>query len=121
MKKGIVARFPSGQKVDDVVIEVILEEDKPDWKVRIGVTLSSKIKGALIELLSRNKESFAWSGADMPGIDPSIIFHELNVDPSFKCVKQKRRKLGVERAKAVNDVVDKLLKIGSIREVQYSD
>ncbi|CAL9227009.1 unnamed protein product, partial [Arabidopsis halleri] len=57
----------------------------------------------------------------MPGIDPSVICHELNVDPSFKPVKQKRRKLGVERAKVVNDEVDKLLKIGSIREVQYPE
>jgi len=32
-KKGIIPRFPSGQKVDDVVIEVMLEEDKPDQKV----------------------------------------------------------------------------------------
>ncbi|XP_033134287.1 uncharacterized protein LOC117127747 [Brassica rapa] len=35
--------------------------------------------------------------------------------------KKKRRKLGPERAKAVNDEVDKLRKIGSIREVQYPD
>ncbi|KAG7564374.1 Integrase catalytic core [Arabidopsis suecica] len=108
-------------KEDDVVIEVVLEEDKPDRKVRIGATLTGKIKEALIELLRKNKTSFAWSAADMPGIDPSIICHELNVDPSFKTVKQKRRKLGVERAKAVNDEVDKLLKIGSIREVQYPE
>ncbi|KAG7538977.1 Integrase catalytic core [Arabidopsis suecica] len=111
----------TGQKEDDVVIEVVLEEDKPDRKVRIGVTLTSEIKEDLIELLRKNKTSFAWSAADMPGIDPSIICHKLNVDPSFKPVKQKRRKLGVERAKAVNDEVDKLLKIGSIREVQYPE
>ncbi|KAG7572390.1 hypothetical protein ISN44_As09g007540 [Arabidopsis suecica] len=109
------------KKEDDVVIEVVLEEDKLDRKVRIGVTLTDEIKEVLIELLRRNKMSFAWSAADMPGIDPSIICHELNVDPSFKPVKQKRRKLGVERAKAVNDEVDKLLKIGSIREVQYPE
>ena len=30
-------------------------------------------------------------------------------------------RIGVERAKAVNNEVDKLLKIGSIREVQYPD
>ncbi|KAG7556517.1 Integrase catalytic core [Arabidopsis suecica] len=111
----------TGQKEDDVVIEVVLEEDKPDRKVRIGVTLTGEIKEALIELLRKNKTSFAWSAADMPGIDPSIICHKLNVDPSFKPVKQKRRKLGVERAKEVNDEVDKLLKIGSIREVQYPE
>ncbi|KAG7559356.1 Integrase catalytic core [Arabidopsis thaliana x Arabidopsis arenosa] len=121
MKAGIIPRYPSGQKEDDVVIEVVLEEDKPDRKVRIGATLTSEIKEALIELLRKNKTSFAWSAADMPKIDPDIICHKLNVDPSFKPVKQKRRKLGVERAKAVNDEVDKLLKIGSIREVQYPE
>ena len=79
--------------MDDVVIKVVLEEDKPDQTVRIGATLTEKIKEALIELLRKKKTSFAWSEADMPGIDPSIICHELNVDPSFKPVKQKRRKL----------------------------
>ena len=57
----------------------------------------------------------------MPGNDISITSHDLNVDPTFKPVKHKRRKLGPERAKAVNDEVDKILKIGSIREVQYPD
>ncbi|KAG7533238.1 Reverse transcriptase domain [Arabidopsis thaliana x Arabidopsis arenosa] len=79
------------------------------------------IRGSQEASRTKNKTSFAWSAADMPGIDPSIICHKLNVDPSFKPVKQKRRKLGVERAKAVNDEVDKLLKIGSIREVQYPE
>jgi len=88
-KKGVIPRFPSGHKVDDVVIEVILEADKLDQKVRIGATLSGEVKEALIELLKRNKKLFAWSAADMPGIDPNIICHELKVDPSFKQVKQK--------------------------------
>ncbi|KAG7533509.1 Reverse transcriptase domain [Arabidopsis thaliana x Arabidopsis arenosa] len=69
----------------------------------------------------RGSQEASRTSADMPGIDPGIICHKLNVDPSFKPVKQKRRKLGVERAKAVNDEVDKLLKIGSIREVQYPE
>ena len=83
--------------------------------------MSDEIKEALVELLRKNKALFAWSAAYMPDIDPSIICHELNVDPRFKPLKQKRRKLGVERAKAVNGKIDKLLKIGSIREVQYPD
>ena len=101
------------------MIEVMLEEDKQDWNLRIGATLTGEIKEAIIELLKKNKASLSWSATDMLGIDPSIICHELNVNPSFKPVKQKRRKLRVERAKVVNDKVDKLLQIGSIREVQY--
>ncbi|XP_048599750.1 uncharacterized protein LOC125579891 [Brassica napus] len=57
----------------------------------------------------------------MPGIDIGITCHELNIDPTYKPVKQKRRKLGPERATAVNEEVEKLLKVGSITEVRYPD
>ncbi|CAE6199346.1 unnamed protein product [Arabidopsis arenosa] len=92
-----------------------------DRKVKIGTTLDSEIKDQLVTFLKENKHTFAWSAKDMPGIDKSIITHDLNVDLSFKPIKQKRRKLGPDRAQAVNDEVDKLLKIGSIREVKYPD
>lgn len=50
----------------------------------------------------------------MKGIEPRTICHELNVDPTFKPIKQKRQKLGQERAHAVNDEVERLLEAGSI-------
>ena len=53
----------------------------------------------------------------MPGIDIGITCHELNIDPTYKPVKQKRRKLGPERATAVNEEVERLLKVGSIIEL----
>jgi len=81
--------------------------------------LTGELKETLIEFLRKNKTLFAWSAANMPEIDPSIICHELNVDLSFKPVKQNRRKLRAKRTKAVNDEVDKILKIRSIREVEY--
>ena len=57
----------------------------------------------------------------MKGIDPNITTHELNVDPTFKPVRKKRRKLGPERSKAVNKEVDLLLSAGSITEVKYPE
>ncbi|KAJ9542423.1 hypothetical protein OSB04_028929 [Centaurea solstitialis] len=57
----------------------------------------------------------------MVGIDPSIISHKLNVDPTFKPIKQKRRKFAPERNKVINDEVDNLLKTGKIREVKYPE
>lgn len=57
----------------------------------------------------------------MPGIDPSITCHELNVDLTYKPIKQKRRKLRPERAATVNEEVEKLLKTGSITEVKYPE
>lgn len=45
----------------------------------------------------------------MPGIDPQIITNKLNVDPSFKHIKHKRRRFGLEKNQAINEDVDKLM------------
>ena len=57
----------------------------------------------------------------MGGIDPTIITHRLNVSPSFKPVKQKRRSFAPKRQKAINEEVGKLLMAGEIREVEYPE
>ena len=57
----------------------------------------------------------------MGGIDPAIITHRLNVSPYFKPVKQKRRSFALERQKAINEEVGKLLQAGAIREVEYTE
>ena len=57
----------------------------------------------------------------MGGIDHAVIMHRLNVSPSFKPIKQKRRIFVPERQKAMNEEVVKLLRAEAIREVEYSD
>ncbi|XP_033139172.1 uncharacterized protein LOC117130407 [Brassica rapa] len=53
------------------------------------------------------------------GNRPRITSHELHVDPTFKPIRQKQRKLGPERSKAVNEEVNRLLDAGFITEVRY--
>lgn len=36
------------------------------------------------------KDAFAWTHADMLGIDPRIITRKLSVDPLARLVKQKK-------------------------------
>ena len=55
----------------------------------------------------------------MPGIDPLVIVHRLNVDPDSPSVRQKKRVFAQERDKAVAEEVRKLLEAGFIREVYY--
>ncbi|KAK4848380.1 hypothetical protein QYF36_012250 [Acer negundo] len=43
------------------------------------------------------------------------------VDPNHQPVKQKRRKFAPERNKVINDEIQKLVDIGSVREVKYPD
>ena len=57
----------------------------------------------------------------MGGVDPAVITYRLNVNPSFKPVKQKRRSFSPERQKAINEEVGKLLQAKAIREVEYQE
>ena len=66
-------------------------------------------------------EVFSWKQEDMGGIDPAVITHKLNVSSSFKPVKQKRRSFALERQKAINEEVGKLLQANAIREVEYPE
>ena len=57
----------------------------------------------------------------MPGIDPTIIVHRLNVNPASSPIRQKKRVFAQEQDKAVAKEVRKLLEAGFIREVYYPD
>ncbi|KAK1550949.1 hypothetical protein Q3G72_027475 [Acer saccharum] len=101
--------------------EVSIDPDHPDHKVYIGSRLSDDIRKQLIEFLKERRNSFAWSHEDMVGIDPEIMVHRLQVDPDHQPVKQKRRKFTPERNKVINEEIQKLIDIGSVREVKYPD
>ena len=57
----------------------------------------------------------------MPGIDPLIIVHKLNVSPSFPLIRQKKRVFAQERDRAMAEEVRKLLEVDFIQEVYYLD
>ena len=102
-------------------LESVLLDDDPEHLAYIGSKLTKDLRNSLTNFLRQNKDVFAWKQADMGGIDPTVITHRLNVSPSFKPVKQKRRSLAPERQKAINEEVGKLLQAGEIREVEYPE
>ena len=70
--------------------EVILDDARLEWTTKVGTLASLPIRQALTTFLRENQDVFAWSHEYMPGIDPSIIVHKLNVSPSFSLVSQKK-------------------------------
>lgn len=80
-------------------------------KLRIGAQLPTGEKGKLVEFLRDHLDVFAWEHDEMPGIDPSIIEHRLNVDRNCRPVKQQRRSFASERNQAIADEVQKLIKV----------
>uniref|UniRef100_A0A2N9ER72 RNA-directed DNA polymerase n=1 Tax=Fagus sylvatica TaxID=28930 RepID=A0A2N9ER72_FAGSY len=103
-------------------LEVIaLDDDEPSKTTSIGTKMDRTIREAMISFLKSNLDVFAWTHDDMPGIDPTTICHKLNVDPSIRPIKQKRRVFAPDRNQAISDEVEKLLTAGFIREVFYPD
>ena len=56
----------------------------------------------------------------MKGVDPELMCHRLNINSRVPTRRQKRRPLDPKRAQALKDEVDKLIRVGFIREVKYS-
>ena len=68
----------------EVLENVLLQENDPEKFTRIGTGIKEKAREDLIQFLRKSIDVFAWSHDDMPGIDPSVITHQLNVYPFFK-------------------------------------
>ena len=114
MRDEVLTRPEPSEELEPVTLD-----DDPEHLAYIGSKLAKGLKGPLTQFLRQNRDIFAWKKADMGGIDPTVITHKLNTNPSFKPVKQKRRSFTPERRKAINKEVGKLLQAGPIREVEY--
>ena len=101
-------------------LEPVTLDDDPEHLAYIGSKLEKGLKGLLTQFLRQNRDIFAWKQGHLR-IDPTVITHKLNTNPSFKPVKQKRRSFAPERQKAINEEVGKLLQAGAIREVEYPE
>ncbi|XP_057746752.1 uncharacterized protein LOC130966021 [Arachis stenosperma] len=86
----------------------------------VNKNLPRELNEPLIEMIRANRDLFAWTPADMPGIDPKIISHHLAVKAEARPVAQRRRKMSAERAEEVAKQTAGLLEAGFIREVDYS-
>ena len=72
-----------------------------------------------MEFLRENVNVFAWSPYEAPGIDPSFICHQLNVNPSIIPKRQPPRRPSKEHAEAVRAEVAKFKQAGGIKEAFY--
>ena len=67
--------------------EVTLDESRPGRTTRMGTLASQPKRQALAVFLKMDQDVFVWNHEDMPGIDPSVIVHRLNVNPANACSK----------------------------------
>ena len=49
--------------------------------ISISASLTEREKSELILLLKKFIDVFAWDYSEIPGLDPRLVMHTLNVDP----------------------------------------
>ena len=64
---------------------------------------------------------FPWSYEEMPGIDPSIVVHEIKTYLNAKPVRQRLRQIHPRKVAAINTEVEKLLCEGFIYPIPLTD
>uniref|UniRef100_A0A2N9HSM7 Uncharacterized protein n=1 Tax=Fagus sylvatica TaxID=28930 RepID=A0A2N9HSM7_FAGSY len=73
----------------------------------------------LVELLKEYQDVFAWQYDEMPGIDPKLVAHSLNVEPGTRPVVQSMRTFHPEVEAQITQEVKKLLSAGFIKPIQH--
>jgi len=91
-----------------------------DQVTKIGGALKPEEEELLGALILENKDMFAWSTADMPGVHPDVMSHKLSIFKEARPIAQKKRKMGEERRRAVEEEVKKLEGAGFIKEIKYT-
>lgn len=86
----------------------------------VGRSLTDDQVQEVGRMLTQNKDIFVCTVADMPEIHPDVISHKLSLFKDTRSVSQKKRRMGAEKRRAVDEEVCKLLEAGFIREVKYT-
>ncbi|XP_072064486.1 uncharacterized protein [Arachis hypogaea] len=103
---------------DDLTkIQLTTEEGKYTY---LGNALGNDEQNQVAGILRQNVDLFAWTPADMPGIDPNVICHKLAINPSIWPIAKKKRHLGIDKRAASLEETQKLLNTGFIKELRYS-
>ena len=96
------------------------EEANPK-PIFISESLSPSEIEDLICLVREYIDVFAWNYEDIPGLDPRVAMHRLNINSDMKPVKQQQRWFRPEIMEAIQSEVKKLIDFGFIREQQHPD
>ncbi|KAL0439769.1 UNVERIFIED_CONTAM: hypothetical protein Slati_2459900 [Sesamum latifolium] len=62
-------------------------EGEPRKTTSIETAMEQKMEEELVRFLKTNSDVFSWTVHDLEGIDPEVMTHKLNVNPTFRPVR----------------------------------
>ncbi|PKI63921.1 hypothetical protein CRG98_015702 [Punica granatum] len=90
--------------------------------LKIGTGLDPTQRARMVDFLTRYQEVFAWSYADMPGLDPSIVKHFLPLDTErFPPKRQQLRRQRASLLLRIKGEVVKQINAGFLEVCNYSE
>ncbi|PKI61602.1 hypothetical protein CRG98_017977, partial [Punica granatum] len=96
-------------------------EDEPRT-LKIGTGLDPTQRARMVDFLTRYQEVFAWSYADIPGLDPSIVKHFLPLDTEkFPPKRQQLRRQQASLLLRIKEEVVKQINAGFLEVCNYSE
>ena len=102
------------QPTVDELEEINIGTDDDPRPIFISKYLSKESKEEYHKFLSTNRDVFAWSYEEMPGLDPTVAVHKLAVRKDVPPVKQGQRRYRPELLPQIEAEVDKLIAAGFI-------
>ena len=92
-------------------LEVIDLSSDPNVHKPVSISASLSVEEGmhLVELLKEYQDVFAWQYHEMPGIDPELVAHSLNVEPDTRPMVQPMRIFHPEVEAQITQEVKKLL------------
>ena len=110
------AQIQPEEELEEVSLKASLGSPKP---VFISSQLTTQEKEQLVALLKRYVDVFAWTYKEMPGLDPGLVVHSLDMDSGVKLGVQSARIFHTEVKAKITQEVRKLLAIGFIKPIQH--
>ncbi|PKI58254.1 hypothetical protein CRG98_021336, partial [Punica granatum] len=99
-------------------INIGIEEESRT--LRIGIGLDPVQRARIIDFLTEYQEVFAWSDADMPGLDPSIVKHFLPLDTErFPAKRQHLRRQRADLLLRIKEEVIKQVDAGFLEVMPF--
>ncbi|XP_042401305.1 uncharacterized protein LOC121991361 [Zingiber officinale] len=99
--------------------EVQLYPERPESLTRVASDLPPELKEELVQCLTHNRDVFAWSTEELPGVRPEVAEHNLHLLPDARPVKQKKRNFLADQNKVIRAEVNQIRKAGHVHEVQF--
>ena len=116
----LVENFKKAWEPANEKLEVINLGNKQEKKeLKIGTLVTTEERNRLVSLLHEYADVFAWTYADMPGLDTDIVVHKIPLIEGSKPVKQKTRRMRPDMLLKVKSEIQKQWDAGFLDVVQY--